>query len=307
MSNFIFNWAVAALSAATLDLSTGNYYAHLVTTAPALGHATVADLVLPAVSGYTSTPLIGLNYNANRWTFDSFNFPKYAFASTPSGVVICKRTGVNPANTDGIICYSDFNNSIGQTINLQAGAYVINLQFGSNGAINFSYRYLYSSGSWDSLSVVPKGIVYLVMSNNNTVPRVQSYTKIVPTFANCFDGNLSTSQNYQSCLGMDFVANTIQVGEIGLWLNTPVANQVKVWGSNNPIIVIDTPTMFNNSNWTEMASFPSLVSGLNLLAINNPNYWRFLKVQDTVLSLSLSPQEIEFYNSKILSPTANLV
>jgi hypothetical protein len=244
MSNFIFNWAVAALSAATLDLSTGNYYAHLVTTAPALGHATVADLVLPAVSGYTSTPLIGLNYNANRWTFDSFNFPKYAFASTPSGVVICKRTGVNPANTDGIICY---------------------------------------------------------------VPRVQSYTKIVPTFANCFDGNLSTSQNYQSCLGMDFVANTIQVGEIGLWLNTPVANQVKVWGSNNPIIVIDTPTMFNNSNWTEMASFPSLVSGLNLLAINNPNYWRFLKVQDTVLSLSLSPQEIEFYNSKILSPTANLV
>uniref|UniRef100_UPI00286C1D5A hypothetical protein n=1 Tax=Chamaesiphon sp. VAR_48_metabat_135_sub TaxID=2964699 RepID=UPI00286C1D5A len=169
MSNFIFNWANAALANATLNLSTGDYYAHLVTTVPALGHSTVANLVLPAVSGYTSTPLTGLNYNTTRWTFNSFDFPKYAFVSAPTGVVICKRNGASPANTDGIICYSDFNNSIGQTINLAIGAYVVNLQFTANGAINFSYRNRYQSGAFNSANTpIDNGIFYLLGTNNNT-------------------------------------------------------------------------------------------------------------------------------------------
>lgn len=301
MANFIFNWATAALAAATLDLSTGNYYAHLVTTVPALGHSTVADLVLPTGT-YAATPLTGLSYNSTRWTFDSFSFPRYSFVSAPTGVVICKRNGATPATTDGIVCYSDFNNSIGQIISLRVGDYVVNLQFGSSGAINFSYRYQYSSGAYSNTESIPKGIIYLLGSANNT----QTFANPNPSKLNCSGSDriidripLTDNLSSESIIGFDFLANTIKVGKVGILSNNASGSQT-LWGSNDNIIF---PTgIASNASWSQIGSISSLpASQWSFINSTDLTFWRFIKIQGP-----LNIMELEFYESTILSPTVNL-
>lgn len=297
MANFIFNWAAAALADATLDLSTGNYYAHLVTTVPSLSHATVADLVLPAIGGYSPTTLTGLSNNTTRWTFDSFSFPKYAFVSAPTGVVICRRAGANPASTDGIICYSDFNNSIGQTINLQVGTYVINLQFVSAGAINYSYRYQYSSGAYANTETIPKGLIWLIGSQNNTLTFTNpapSKISVSGVAAALTDRNAAGGANTSSAtINIDFINYQVKVGSIGFWCdgNTTIASTIS--GSNDGI------------NYTVLAT-PSVAWNFNFqtFIVNSNTYYRFIRL---VLSSAgiFKFTEMELYNSTILSPTAN--
>jgi hypothetical protein len=312
VANFIFNWATAALAAATLDLSTGNYYAHLVTTVPAFGHSTVADLVLPTTSSYASTPLTGLSYNSTRWTFDSFSFPKYSFASAPTGVVICKRNGATPATTDGIVCYSDFNNSIGQAISLQVGVYVVNLQFGSNGAINFSYRYQYSSGIYSNTEPIPKGIIHLIGSQNNTITFSNpTPSKLAGTGTNAafLTDRIQTSQynQFSQRYGFDFINNKVRVGTFGFYGSQNATTIVTLWGSNNssgdPLGTMIT----NEAPWTQIGVNPSVGTPLSFSFINSNNteYWRYIRLTSSSASLNLF--DIEFYNSSVISPTLNLV
>ncbi len=317
MANFIFNWATAALAAATLDLSTGNYYAHLVTTVPALGHSTVADLVLPTVSGYASTTLTGLSYNSTRWTFGSFNFPKYSFVSAPTGVVICKRNGATPATTDGIVCYSDFNNSIGQGISLQVGAYVVNLQFGSNGAINFSYRYQYNSGAYINNESVPKGLVYLLGTNNNTASYINPQpSKIASRFSYSggvgVSGASATNRNATDFsptpvrrISFYFYDRQVRVGSFGYNSSINNSDQLQLFGSNSLTAHTDIE-IGQTSLWTLLGSIPSISnSEFNFINSTNSTFWSYLKIEAAVDNIVFG--DFEFYGSSIISPTVNLV
>jgi hypothetical protein len=310
VANFIFNWATAALAAATLDLSTGNYYAHLVTTVPALGHATVADLVLPTTSSYASTPLTGLSYNSTRWTFDSFSFPKYSFVSAPTGVVICKRNGATPATTDGIVCYSDFNNSIGQVISLQVGIYLVNLQFGTQGAINFSFRYQYSSTTFASTEPIPKGLIYLIGTKNNTQTFVNPLTSATTNTNNGVatpdytDRGLGTVPIFLSRYAFDFGNIRIKPGVFGLYHRDAVSKTIELSASNN-LLAFNIANIDNNSLWTILGSSTNPVAGWNFITNSNNSYWQYFKLRSSDSSVSLTLQEIEFYNSVALSPTAN--
>jgi hypothetical protein len=313
VANFIFNWAAAALQAATLDLSTGNYYAHLVTVAPALGHSTVADLVLPTSGSYTSTPLTGLSYNTARWTFDSFNFPRYSFVTAPTGVVICQRNGTSPANTDGIICYSDFSNSIGQQINLQVGVYVVNLQFGSNGAINFSYRYQYGSGAYSSVEPVPKGLIFLIGSKNNTLAYTNPFNNTNcnsngndPFVAVQCTNRTLVNTSFKSFISYDFGNLRILPNVFGFYSSAAVAADVQLSGSNDASISDSGVAV--NANWTLLGSKSSTLANVwSFINVTNPTYWRYFKLQTANNSQTLGPIEIEFYSSLVLSPTANFV
>jgi hypothetical protein len=312
MANFIFNWAAAALQAATLDLSAGNYYAHLVTAVPVLGHSTVADLVLPTSGGYTSTPLGGLSYNATRWTFDSFNFPKYLFVSAPIGVVICKQSGGLPANTDGIICYSDFNNAIGQTILLSVGSYVVNLQFGSNGAINFSYRYQYTSGAYVNTEPVPKGLIFLIGSKNNTIAYANPFTA-----ANSISENNNnqavlqtersalSGQDFSRYLAYDFGSNiSIRPGTFGFWsIGDYPGVEPQLWASNT--MSLTDAAVTSNINWTLLGSKVGPTNGWNFITPTNTSYWRYFKLATSNNANSMVSLKIEFYNSIALSSTVN--
>lgn len=317
MANFIFNSAAAALTAAALNLSTGNYYAHLVTTTPLLTDTTVADLILPNSPGYIGTPLTGLVYTASLWTFNSFSFPKFIFAtSAPKGVVICRRLGTTPASTDQLICYSDFTNSIDQAITLQVGTYAVNLQFGPNGAINFNYRYQYNSGSYSTIETIPKGLIYLIGSQNNTfgnftqIPSTKVNASLLVGTNNFFTANTSfTDRNTGTSTAttttnmvLDFINNRVQVGKLGFRATFAVTNQVTIFGSNDNL-VINSTSISSNVGWTQLGALASLIVGWNLFDINSPTYWRFIKIQ----GLSLPCSEVEFYDSAILSPTINLV
>lgn len=311
MSNFIFNWATAAIAATTLDLSTGTYYAHLVTTAPVVGHSTVADLVLPTTSGYVSTPLTGLSYNSARWTFDSFSFPNYAFTSAPTGVVICKRAGASPANSDGIICYSDFNNSIGQVITLQIGAYVVNLQFGNNGAINFTYRYQYNSGIYVVGAPIPNGLIYLIGTKNNTV------TFANPLAAAASNADFGNSNEFTDRVvgsvaffarryAFNFGVNSIKPVTFGFIHRDAISKTIQLWGTNN-LPAFDATNIDDDSLWTSIGSITNPIAGWNFITVANNTYWQYFKLKSSDGTLTLSLQEIELYSSTALSPSVNFV
>jgi hypothetical protein len=327
MSNFIFNAAAAALTAATLDLSTGNYYAHLVTTTPQLTDSTVANLVLPTISGYVPTVLTGLNDNGQRWTFDNFTFPRYVFAATPPvGVVICKRSGASPAASDQVICYSDFLNSIGQVILSPVGAYLISLSFGASGAIDRTYRYQYSSGAYvaGANAGFPPGLIYLLGTDNNTIgfsnPVPAKIAAISSDGANYQDTRTNRNASSPSFCGyqaFDFGAKTVRVGELRYLLfddNGGTAGSI----ANNPIVTIsgsnyltnfDQANILNNSNWTVLATVSANINTtgagqwIPANSTNNTN-WRYIKWQS---SSPVVLMEIELYNSSILSPSQNLV
>lgn len=304
MANFIFNWASAALTANTLDLSTGDYYAHLVATVPALGHSIVTDLVLPAISGYTSTPLTGLSYNSARWTFDSFNFPIYNFASAPTGVVICKRIGATPATTDAIVCYSDFNNSIGQVINLRVGTYIVSIQFGVGGAISFNYKYQYNSAAYSPTGgAFPPGLIYLLGTKNNT----QAYTNPF-NITTALDGLAQTdrlpSATTNQRAALDFGSNLVRFGTVGINWTGANSNATTIWATNNlaswTAIDID-----NNANWTQIGISASYSAGWNFINVSNNNYYRYFKLTRSSAVNQLN--EIEFYSSSLLSTTLNMI
>lgn len=315
MANFISNTASAELTAATLDLSTGSYYAHLVTTVPLLDNSTAADLVLPTTSGYVSTTLTGLSYNSTRWTFDSFSFAKYNFVTAPKGVAICKRAGTTPASTDRFICYSDFNNSIGQNINLQVGIYVVNLQFGTNGAINFSYQYQYSSGAYVNTEAVPKGLIHTIGTKNNTVVFASpSPTRIsqLPAAANWVERNSSGGGVSGTGVNgaLDLGTLKIRPGTIGIYNFAATAANitVNILASNN--LNNDFSSNFNNTSlYTSLGSFNvsgGWSSSMRTFIVNNLTYWRYFLFQISSTA-TVVITEVEFYDSAVISPTLNIV
>lgn len=304
MANFIFNWADAALAATTLDLSTGTYYAHLVVSAPSISSTTVANLALVSVSGYAPVILTGLSQNTTRWTFDSFNFPKYLFATSPTGVVICQRAGASPASTDQVICYSDLSNTLGQPIILQVGTYIVNLVFGPNGAINYSYRYLYSSGAYNaSAGAFPPGLIYLIGTKNNTQTYVNPFTVITsPNGIDLFNRavtNIGTQR-----IALDFGVNRIRVGAFGVNYTSPGGTTpTEVWGTNSLATFTNTD-IDNNTQWTSLGTSPSHVMGWNFFNVTNLTFFRYLKWTRPSSGIN-NVSEIEFYNSAALSPTVS--
>ncbi len=316
MSNFIFNAAAAALTAATLDLSTGSYYAHLVTTTPLLTDSTVSNLVVSTASGYAPTTLTGLSDNSQRWTFDSFTFPRYIFAVTPPvGVVICKRAGASPANSDQIICYSDFLNSIGQVILTPVGAYLISLAFGTSGAINKTYRYQYSSGVFVSTS--PNGIIDLLGTSNGTIAFVNPVPGKLTCLTSAGSSNIVTFTNkiinsgFSASLqniAFDFGARTVRVGQFGYKQVTPFSGVTTIYGSNN-LPAWDQPTLADNGYWTALSTVTAATNNdpansWILAPVTSTQYWRYLKMGITT---GQNIAEIELFNSSILSPNQNLV
>lgn len=317
MANFIFNWAETALQNSTLDLSAGNYYAHVVTTAPDATNTTVADLALPTVSGYAPANLTGLSLNLARWTFADFTFPKYVFVTAPIGVVFCKRSGASPAAADQIICYLDFANSIGQTIALIPGSYGINISLGANGAIKFENFYQYSSGVFVDSEPVPKGLIYLIGSNNNTV----AFTNPVPskitilhsvnglTQPSIYDRTNRTIEagavESNVMLALDLGNLKIRVGKFRYRVIAATGSfgSERLYGSN---VVPDFPTNGLNT------SFYTLLSDLDVLPSNgwmeitcsSQTPYRYLLFQK---GNGFAIPEIEFYESTVYSPTLNIV
>lgn len=115
MASLTFNNIKQGVLDGTTALTTGNFYAVLVTTAPTdPTTATRASITEAAGGNYAPVALtgfsIGASGNTRYWTFTAPSFANLTTdnAATVKGMVICQRAGGSPASTDKPLIYDEF-------------------------------------------------------------------------------------------------------------------------------------------------------------------------------------------------------
>jgi len=111
-SGIIFTQVLLGLLNRAFDLSTGTFYAHLITTAPSDPAFTqVAQLTLAAGGNYAPVLLTNAAFltsgNTAIWRADDPVWPGLTtnLAATIKGFAVAKRVGASFATTDPIVCY----------------------------------------------------------------------------------------------------------------------------------------------------------------------------------------------------------
>lgn len=309
MTSFLFS------PADTQDLSTGVFYAHIVSTEPSLFSNNVSQINITDAIGYVPYTLTGLTFNTLKWTFNNFTFPTYNYVTSPCGIVICKQLGVSPVSTDPIIYYTSLDNVINQTVVFPTGKYTLNVSFPAQGIIVYKQYYNYTSGSYVATEPVPKGLIYLLGTRNETQSFVSPLANSITgthsannTAINyLFDRTLNNdSTNGQTYVGLNFGSRRIKVGTIGL--RSPIAQSGvawQVWGSNTATGI--NLTNINNAGlWTLLCTTNAITAGFNFATATNQTYWQYLKLS-TVSNNSGLIEELEFYNSSMYSTDENLM
>ena len=176
--------------------------------------------------------------------------------------------------------------------------------------------YRYTSAAFANTETVPKGIFWLLGSENNTAAfsnptpakvgtfyrtETGSYTDInLPDFA---DRTLNVTVTVKT-VAFDFKVNRIKVGTVGVYTLGAGSNTIAIYGSNTATN-LDYINTANASLWTSLGSVTGYSAGWVLINSSNLTKWRYLK-----LEMNTSPDfqfnEVEFYNSTIYSPYLNL-
>ena len=304
--SFIFNSANANIINGSLNIFNGLFDLYLVTTVPTISSTKVSDLSLIA----SSIPiLLDNNFTYTIWNFNDTTLPNFTYSVSPIGFVISKRFGINSSNTDLIIYYSELTNSLGQIITYNTGSYRVNINFVTAGLISFDSIYEYFSGAYINSEQVPKGLIYLLGTNNNNTAfsnpnpsKFISTASISGTTANLTDRNLgSDNGTYDYHIAFNFLDKKIRVGVAGISINN-VRDSIELWGSNSINLDFTPSGISNNSNWTQIGSIPNMNGGWNFIQSNSSVYWKYIKFFG---NSQLNPFEIEFYSSSILSKTLN--
>jgi hypothetical protein len=307
MSSFLFSPANSE------DLSTGTYYLHLVNSVPNPAHTTANQLTISDAIGYAPAILTGLVYNTLRWTFNDFSFPAYTFNTIPVGVVICKRLSSNIAPSDPVLYYSDLSNVLLQPIVLTTGKYTIGIKFPSSGVIIFSQYYQYDSGAYVNNETLPKGLMWMLGTRNNTQTFLNPLNNSYLVYNDGAAGTNSyfTSRtinndvsNGNTVVAINFGSRRIRVGTFGIYANASRTVTYTIWGSNTcPDL---TPSSVNNSAfWTQIGNNTNLVSGWNFTTSNSNIFWKFFKIVYSVSTAAVD--EFEFFNSSMYSTDENLM
>jgi hypothetical protein len=320
MSFFIFTPAKTALENSTLDLSTGTYYAHLVSVLPAVNSSLVSGLTIAAATtGYAPKIMTGLVYTPTKWSFDDFRFPRITFTSIINGVVICKMLGSVPAATDLPIAYAALRNSQGFAYELPPGTHAVDVDFPVNGVIEIETTYGYSSGIWSGTTPPVGDIISLMGTANNTV-----------AFANPANNKVKIVQGHPNLLNLGVVAGVPVMSSssqviLDFWGNSGAKHSIRVGkilyvisgansGFNAPIHASNDPIVLTNlsslTGWTQItAGNVSAGNASTAFSINNSDYWRFLRIpQPQFPSASPSGQfYVAFFESTLLSNSQNIV
>jgi hypothetical protein len=218
-----------------------------------------------------------------------------------------------------IICYSDFNNAVGQVVSFTVGSFEVSLGFGALGAINFQYRYQYSSGAFQNTEAFPKGLIFLIGSENNT----QSFSNPVPSkikervvgapgtgsLLNRTEDVLINSSTVR-LYGYDFLNLLIRPNTLKIYHNIfsgafiPDASYSLYASNNNQI---------NDFNWQDLNFYqlisPTITSTSQTaeILVSDLSFWRFLLLRVVPASNTTYVSEIEFYSSSALTPSINFV
>ena len=292
----------------TTDVSTGTFYLHLINATPTGNETTVSQLILSDAINYAPILLSGLTYTSIKWSFNNISLPTLNYTSPPVGIVVCKRMGVSFANSDPVLYYSSINNALQQNIILTSGKYTLNIKFPVDGLLKFNNYYEFTSGNYVNNETIPKGLVYLVGTRNNT----RNFSTL---FDNTYQSNYSitildyTNRNIDNVVAecpqvtYNFGSRKIKVGTFAYYHRDTSALIWELYGSNTIFDISDT--ISNGSvGWTLLGSSTSSVSGWNFINVNDPTYWQYLKLKKNGTTSGVI-QEIEFYNSSIRTTHPN--
>lgn len=294
----------------TANLSTGTFYAHLVTTTPLNTSTLVSDLVLCSIPGYVPVLLTGVTLSTSKWTANNITFPIYTFTTPVVGVVICKQIGSSPATTDPILAFSNLSNSLNQDITSGTGAVNLFIEVSTDGFVSYTDNYIYSAGNYVNDQAVPYGLIYMLGTSNNTISYINPLTnsKIISKHeagsnSNGCDRSLVSTSNLRQSYAWDFTKYTVKVGNFYIYPMTTTGN-VTLWATNSAAAW--NTAFISNTGWTSIATASSLTGGVfNSLTSTDQTYWKYLKISSNTADIAL--QEIELYNSFLLSPTTNMV
>jgi len=299
----------------TQDISTGTFYAHIVDTIPGDSTISVSQLDISDAIGYAPVVLTGMTYSNVKWDFDDITFPSFYFNTIPVGVCICKRVGLANSSSDPVITFLDFVNILKQPLILTVGRYSIVLGFPDTGVIRFNQYYQYNSGAYVNNEPIPKGLIYLLGTRNDT----QSFTNLRNNSVLMTSSGDPNTLNYpfdrvvngdgtngNIWFGMSFGSRRIRLGTIGIYSHANYTKGWRIFGSNTALDI--TTTSINNASlWTLLATTANLTVGMNLATSSDTNtYWKYLKFQSTY-DTGFYLQEIEFYNSSMYSTDPNLM
>lgn len=308
MTSFLFS------PADTQDLSTGVFYAHIVSTEPSLSATNVSQINVTDAIGYVPYVLTGLTFNTLKWTFDNFTYPAYNYVTSPYGVVVCKQLGSTPVSTDPVIYYTSLDNAINQTVIFPTGKYTLNVSFPIDGIIVYKQYYSYNSGPYINTEPVPKGLMFLLGTRNNTQPFLQPRDNAIlinssgdpNTRAYFFDRVINADiSNSNSYIAINYGSRRIRLGTVGLKGNKSETFGWNIYGSN---IATDITASSVNlaSNWTLLGTTPNTNATWQFTNCTNLTYWKYLKFSTTT-GAGGTIDEIEFYNSSMYSTDENLM
>lgn len=309
---FVFTLAETETQVGALDILSGQFDLSIVTTTPSISNTTVSNLTLSNVAPY----LLTNNSSTTTWSFQDFVLPLNSYSVAPIGFVISKRSSTNFATTDRVIYYSEFTNSLDQVVVYLPGLYRINVSFKSTGLINFNSTNEYISGDYINNEAYPKGLIYLMGSNNN----VTTYTNPTPNkITNRFRTNggvttgpitlstdriIGTATTCARLLLNVLLDRKIRVGKFGWNASITATAPFSLYGSNT-ITAINDASVDVTTNWTLLGSISNCVFGWNFITVTNSTYWSYFKLESNSDSINII--EIEFYSSSILSSTLNIV
>lgn len=308
MTSFLFS------PADTQDLSTGVFYAHIVSTEPSLSATNVSQINITDAIGYVPYTLTGLIFNTIKWTFDNFTYPAYNYVTSPYGVVVCKQLGSTPVSTDPVIYYTSLDNAINQTVIFPTGKYTLNVSFPVDGIIVYRQYYNYNSGPYVNTEAIPKGLMFLLGTRNNTQSYLDPVNNSILGGGAFLDGDINflgrnaesttAGVNTTSLFAYNFGSRRIRVGTMGFLNSVTRAVQWTVSGSNSAPDISATNLNFS-SYWTTLCTTSSLTTGWNFATSSDPTYWKYLRFTANIANRDL--QEIEFYNSSMYSTDENLM
>jgi hypothetical protein len=303
MSTFTFSSAsISSLSASKI------YYAQMVTSAPLISANTVSDLSSILIS--TPQVLTGVSYTSQIFTFIDQIFNTRTYTSAHVGFVLVERVGASFSNSDPLIAFVPHTNTLGQEIPKPVGTYAINFDFAATGLFSVINAWQYDSGAYVNSEPIPKGLIYLIGSANNTTsfsnPAISPSNKILFTSgAGSFDRNTNIDNAaIVGTYGIDFINKRLRVGDMGILTNNPCSSIVTISGSNQNISIPLLSALSYDNYWTEIGSVSSLPSNVwSFISSSSNVFWRYLRVKSNG---NLNPFEIEFYNSSVISPTQNI-
>lgn len=312
--SFIFNSANNNIIAGSLDLFNGTFNLYVVKNIPVSTSNTVSNLSL--FSNISPIELTN-NFTTNSWSFLSTVIPLYTYNTQPVGFVISKQLSTNPSASDPIIYFSEFTNSLGQIIIYSTGFYRIIVNFSTTGVISFSNTNEYFSGTFINSEATPKGVIYLLGSNNNTAPfinptplKLNTYFRNSAGTTSAFGSLAFTNRNNATSslskwVMVDCLNKKIKVKTAGVFLGTSSAGTLTLFGSNT-LSAFDLANLTDATKWTSLGSIVApTASSWNFINCTDLNYYQYLKYE-MVSGADIQINQIEFYSSSILSSSLNL-